>query len=853
MRRGKRNLGNMNRVKKARPEVWNSIWLEQLLQDIRYSLRTIRLNPVFALAVVVTLALGIGVNATMFSVIDALLFRMPDHVQAPQQLVRVFNHVRPPAHGNSGRFAGYKIIFENSRLLDLSGQFFSDQDFGRGADARRIHVGFVDASYLPLLGTFVQFGRNFNPQEAGIGRSAPVAILSYRLWQEGFSGDPHVLNREIWVGEGAYTVIGVMPRGFNGIESVAVDAWLPLADAPDPLAGITSSTEAEKYGRMGVIGRLHPGGTLEQAAAEADAVYLHAGADSKFAIAMEPYFVSRTAHLTDNSRISLWLTGIAFVVFLIACANVANLFLVRLVNRQHEMAVRMQLGASRGRLLRHVVVESMVLSAIGGAGAIAVLAVAGPLMRSFLLPANSSVGSLLTVRLLVVTAILVAVAGFASGIPAAWRASRPNLSQALQSGGRGRGQARSLLRTGLLVVQVALTVILTVGAGLFIHSVRNIRGLGLGFEPDRALFASLDLRRSGYQPADIDAAYKRLLDRLSGVPSIESAALTSGIPMYSKTMTMIRIRMENRDPKTFSGGSFEGVTPGYFAAMGTRILQGRDFLPTDQAGAPLVAIVSDTLARDLWPSENAIGQCMLTPQLAGKEICTEVVGVMEDRNLDVTASAPPKWDPKAKIHAFERGDRREFFVPLAQGEVGTFKLTPHTLVLRIRERTPTAMASVFVALQSAAPGARFVDLKILATLLDARTESFRLGAAMFSFFSGLALLLAAVGTYGVLAFLVRSRTAEIGIRMALGALPGQVMRRVLWLGMRATGVGLVAGVIAAVGLSRLVRGLLYGVAPSDLASYFGAAFVILAVTALACMLPAWRAARVDPATSLRHE
>jgi putative ABC transport system permease protein len=811
--------------------------IETLLQDVRFGLRMLRRNPGFALAVVLTLALGIGANVTMFSVVDSLLFRMPDHVRAPEQLVHVSYTGRNGSFTSD--FQGYQAIQRDDRSIDLTIGFDAKQDFDRGISAQQINTDFVDANYFRVLGTRIEIGREFAKDENQEQTAAPVAILSYQFWQKQFAGDVHVLGKQLSIGERVYSVIGIAPKGFNGAFKTVVDAWLPLADSPTSLPGFAAETNL-RYHFATAIGRLRGNVSIKAAAAEADATYLHGGGNPEFLIEVEPLYPSRTAHLSENARISLWLAGVAIAVLLIGCANVTNLFLVRITQRQHEMAIRLQLGASRSRLVSQVMVESLLLSAIGAGAALVVMAWSGPLVRAFLFKPGYFAGEFLNYRVAALTFFFAALAGLASGIVPAWRASRADVMEALKSGGHGQSAARSGLRSSLLVTQVALTLVLTVGAGLFIRSLKNVHAVDLGFEPDRALIATIDLRKAGLQPAEINAVYDQMLERVRQVPGVESVGVSTTVPLDASTFTVVKIPDGKSPSNSGMGARILTVSPGFIEAIGMKVVQGRSFNQTDRPGAPNVAIVNESFVHEVWPDQNPIGRCIIPMGGFGKSVsCWEIVGVIKNMNTfnnSLNSNTPS-----------------EFLLPLQQVLSTNPKATAHALIIRVPEKSAALSRAVSAALESVVPNGRYVDVHPLSQGLDPETRSWRLGASMFSFFGALALTLAAVGIYGVLAFLVRQRTSEIGIRMALGALPGNILGLVLWKGMKLVLLGSAIGVAAALGLSRLLRTLLFGVRPTDLTSYLGATGVMMAVALLACLLPAWRAARVDPAISLRHE
>ncbi|MFZ0821596.1 MAG: ABC transporter permease [Candidatus Acidiferrales bacterium] len=820
-------------------------FLDHLFQDVRYALRTFRRNPIFTLAIVATLALGIGVNVTMFSVVDALLFRMPDHVRAPEQLVDV--SLQTSDLGEAGIFdcyPGYLRLAGNSRLLDVAAQSHMQMDFGRGTDAREIQSRMVSYTYFDLLGVQMAIGRPFSKDEDNPAAGAHVVVLSYAFWQQQFGGDPQILNREVWMGDYQFTVIGIAPKGFNGAGFTTFDAWLPIADEPLFYGGRGIFTnEGARW--LDTIARPHPGVSLKQAEAEATGLYVHSGGAPGGTVLLTPHFDSRLETLSENSRISLWISGVAFVVLLIGCANVTNLFLVRATQRRQEMAVRLQLGASRARLIRQLLVESLLLSTVGGAAALIIAFWARTMAQRVLFPRDFYPGSFFNWRLLAIGICLTVLTGLASGFAPAWRLSRPVVMEALKSGGHGRLLVGSKLRSSLLVTQVALTLTLTIGAGLFIESLRNADSYDRGFEPGRVLLATMDLGREGYKPADVLAIYDHLSERARSLPQVESTAIATTIPMFGGMYTDVSVPPRVSGPDSVMVAK-SAVTADYFSAFGVKILQGRGFLPTDRAGAEKVLIVNQALAHDFWPGESPIGKCLIFS--GAKNVCTTVIGVVSDQIISLAAG-----------HTFSRNtgspamNTADAYVPMDQYLSEEDPISPNGILIRTRGNTAVAARNVFLAMASVAPGSRYVNVRPFSELFNYQTRTWRLGASMFGFFGSLALLLSTVGIYGVLAFLVRQRTNEIGIRMALGAMPQNILRLIVWQGMKFVLLGLAIGIGAALGLSRLMASMLFEVKPTNAASYVVACGVLVFVALVACLLPAWRAARVDPSTSLRYE
>ena len=861
-------LGGIESTKESYRDRRSIPIIETLLQDIRFALRMFRKNPGFALAVVLTLALGIGANVTMFSVVDALLFRMPDHIRAPEQIVNVELMVKPEAHDPFGsedrpnvafhNFPGYLNLSENVRTMDLAAETSAwPIDFGRGADAREISVSYVSHTYFSLLGVQLAFGRSFTAEEDNPAGGIPVVVLGYDFWRD-LGADAQILNHAVWIGERQFTVIGVAPKGFNGLDSARLDAWMPVSDVP--VAAGQDLLHSKDNWWLDTIGRPKKGATRAQAESEIAVVYAgyaktdngvrgnitmqsSLGSKVDWNVRLTPYFDSRTDKLSQGARVSLWLSAVAFIVLLIACANVANLFLVRMFQRKQEMAIRLQLGASRGRLIGQTLVESLLLSSAGGGAALLVSYWIRPIARAVLFAPETYVGSFMNWRLIALTIFFTAIAGISSALIPAWRVSRSSLTSDLKSDRQGRSNSRSAARATLLVTQVALTLVLSIGAGLFIESLRHAHMFDQGFQTDRALLASMNLGTSSLKTAVINAAYNTLAERAAHTPRVERVALAHAIPLMGGIYTSVG------DPAS-SDSAFAGidqVSSEYFAALGIKILQGRSFLPSDRAGTLPVVIVNQTLARDLWHDENPIGKCLALRNFNKKE-CHTVVGVVPDQIKSLAAGHT--MSRKIAGPAFNTADA---YFPMEQHISKDFDGPPDGLLIRTFGPASLAQHDISAALTGLAPGGRYVSVRPFSEIMDPQIRPFRLGASMFTFFGALALLLSSVGIYGVLAFLVRQRTAEIGIRMALGALPQNVLKLVIWQGMKFAALGVVIGIAAALSLTRLVRSLLFEVRPTDVPSYMTACAVLITVALLACLLPAWRAARVDPATSLRHE
>ena len=812
-----------------------------MLQDLRYALRSFVRTPGLVAAAVVCLALGIGANATIFGVVDTLLFRAPPHVQDPDRVVRLyFRHHSPSLYTSSiTSYPLYKLISDSARAFDGVAAFTYSQNvsLGRGTDARRVAVVLASASYFPLLGVRPALGRFYAADEDRLGGPA-VAVLSYEFWRGAFGGDSGILGRRLQLGRSSYEVVGVAPERFAGVNLQNVDVWVPLTVATPELMGTSYLNEVSFF--LQIIGRLRTRGT---AAAEREATlavraedaHLHAvyfsrqHLDSNAVALLGPVQLARGPEISQNAKVSVWLAAVSIIVLLVACANVANLLLARSLQRQREVAIRLALGAGWWRLARQVLIESLVLAIAGGIAALFVTLWAGPLIRAFLLPDTPAFTEPLDGRVIAFTGAVAVLTGILAGAVPAWYLGRRDLTPALKAGaGEGRYQ-RSRMRSVLLMTQVALTVVLIIGAGLFTRSLRNVEGQDFGFDPVHTLLVTIDLRAAGYAPAQIHTVHLQILARLEALPGVEAAAATVAHPLGWANAASVSVPGRESIPELPGGGPYyQQVTPGYFAATGTP-LRGRAFTSADREGA--VAIVNETMARRIWPGENAIGKCFVSGQA---KTCTEVIGVV----------------PDARRFGAVEDTSMMFYVPFS-GDDSNFFIT--ALVVRARGQPEDWIRPVRSAIQETSPNLPFAQVASLADLIAPSMRPWRLGSAMFSGFALLALVLSAVGLYGVLAYIVTQRTHEMGVRVAMGAQRWDVQRLMVSHGVGVAAIGAAFGALLGLVAGRVLSSLLYGVSPRDPLVLLGAVIVPIVVAAMASYLPARRASHVDPVVALRYE
>ncbi|HVE77754.1 MAG TPA: ABC transporter permease [Gemmatimonadaceae bacterium] len=810
------------------------------MSDLRYALRALRQSPGFTAAAVLCLALGIGANATMFGVVDALLLKPPAGVETPGRVARLYFSRTWPGIGATTSavtsYPGYADLVELPAFSSVAGYTARTMTLGRGAEARGVDAVLVTPRYFSLLGVRPALGRFFLAEEERAD-GPPVAVLSHAFWRRELGGAPNVIGDGLQLGRQRVTVVGVAPKGFVGVDVGDADLWLPIATA----AGGQLMPEWRTYRStffLAVIARLRHRATPEQAAAMATLVHRRAHAqepmaDSTARVVVASLLPARGPTAGPEGKVAVWLAGMAAVVLLVACANVANLLLVRGIQRRREIAVRLAVGAGRGRIASQLLTESLVLAALGAVTAIAVIVWGGALVRAYLLGDGVRAPAALDWRVLAFTAVATAITGLVCGVAPVLGALRCDVASTLKAGVREGGAPRSRLRSALLVGQVALTLVLLAGAGLFVRSLRNLRGLDLGLDVSRVVLLNVDVQGAGYAPGDADAVYRRLLARAGELPGVERAGLATTAPFWSSTAYGVHLPGQDSLPSLAAGGPYyNAVNPGFFATVGARLRRGRVFTDADRAGTAPVALVNETMARRYWPAEDALGKCF---RVGGPEgPCRQVVGVVGDtRRMQV------QEEPAA-----------QFYLPLDQEPD---PMPMRVLFVRLSPAAAEAPETIRAAIQRTASDLPAVTAVPLRDAVDAQLRPWRLGAAMFSAFGLLALTLAAVGLFGVTAYTVGQRTQEMGVRMALGARPADVFRLVVGRGLRVAALGLVIGAAAALVAGRALSSLLVAVEPRDPLILALVAATLLAVTLLASYLPARRAARIQPAVALRQE
>ncbi|UCC74012.1 MAG: ABC transporter permease [Gemmatimonadota bacterium] len=819
-------------------------WLRILsttLDNLSFAARGLLRSPGFTATVVVTLALGIGVNATMFGIVDRLLLSTPPQVREADQVRRLYTHLRdrasgPMIHERAHAYLDFTDWQEARSFASVSAYWDNEMTLGRGVDAVRLNVGLASASFFGLLGVEPALGRFFDESEDRTG-AAGVAVLSYGLWQAQFGGDPSVLGRMLDIGRGSYTVIGVAPRGFSGLDLKQIDLWAPLH-----AFSVQSNTDRWKRTRnfywIKVIARLAPGVSVE--AAENEATRLHRNGrrdeidqgryDENVRVVVAPLVESRGPVASRESKVSVLLAGVSLVVLLIACANVANLLLARSLRRRKEIAVRLALGISHSRLTGMLLTESIVLAVVGAVAALHVASWGAGFIRHTLLPdlawTDSPVGS----RVLAFTAVLALVTGIVSGIVPALQARCPDLVSDLKTTARAGTVRRSRTRVALLVTQGTLSAVLLVGAGLFVRSLQRLEGLDLGLDPQAVVYAQLELQPRDRTTEEVDGIYQRSLGRLRALPAVEYASTSGGLPFWGASLGDVYVPGLDSVAAPPPGPHMDRVTPDYFATLGIAIRRGRDFDERDAVGAEPVAIVNESMARGLWGDEP-LDRCLLIESPDAP--CTRVVGVVEDSHR-MYLTETRKW---------------VFYLPAAQSPAGS----PSAILLRVRGDAERLAPVVQRELLAGDPDIRYAVVRPLQERIDPQLRSYRLGATMFGLFGLLALIVAAFGLYSVLAFNVAQRTHEIGVRNALGATRGRIVTLVLKESVGLAAIGIALGLVIAVAAAGTLAPLLYEISPRDPLVLIVVTVTLLLAATAAGLLPASRAARIDPNAALRVE
>ena len=845
LRRARLEFGGIERAKEECRDARGTSFIETLLQDIRFASRILRKSPRFTAVAVLTLAVGIGASAAVFSLVNAILLRPLPYPDSGRIVLPEL--ISPPGVNLGSEYIPwgqlqFRMLTRDAHPFQTVSAFQNDSFNMTGAGEPTFLDGFrASQEFFSSLGVSPALGRAFTAEEDQPGHEYEV-IISDRLWRERFGADRNILGRAVELNGYAYSVVGVMPAGFAFPRAEEMPSsfnfpeepqlWVPLAIAAEPKPGPSE---------LALIGRLTPGVTIQQAQAAMDLITKH---DEEQDHRWTGWFNTRVVPLQrqvvgDTRRPLQLMLGAVCIVLLIACSNVANLLLTRALARRREFTLRAALGAGRARLIRQLLTESLLIAV--GAGAVGILiAHAGIYFVKTLGPSNIPRLREVTLDLPVLAfALGVSLAtGMLFGLAPAIGAARENLVDSLKEGSQKSGGSRisPRLRNALLVSQVALALVLVVSAGLLTRTLFQLLGADGGFNAERVLTFQLPLPALKYADQDhIVTLFQNVLERLRAMPGVQSAGIGETVPLGGEGESTV-IRTPDRpaaSQKEMPFANFTIISPGYFSAIGTPLLRGRDFQETDTKDSMPVAIVNVAMERKFWAREGALGK-QVGPGSTRYPLLT-IVGVV----------------PDVKHASLREETAPEMYVLYNQ------KPWPSMLNMRVALRTKAAPAGVTESVREAVhaidPDLPLAKVATLATLVDDSMSQPRFSVLLLGSFGVLALLLAAIGMYGVISYSVLQRTQEIGIRMALGAQRHKVFRMVLGQGARLAAMGIAIGLVAALGVTRLMARFLFGVRPTDPLTFAGVSLLLLGIALLACYLPARRAMRVDPMVALKYE
>lgn len=845
-----KRLGNVTLAREDARQRWSIPVLEQMWRDVRYALRGLRRSPGFTLTVVITLGLGLGANSAMFTVVDRLMFRPLAYLRDPGRVHRLYwqwNDRERFVTAISGPYTRFlDVKRETSSFSQMAA--FSERALpvGEGESMREMRVAAVSAAYFALFDARPVLGRFFVESEDVTPRGADVAVISYALWQSQY-GARNVIGERVQIGNIRASIVGVAPRNFAGVNDADPPmVWIPITTYAASTGTGDSKTyfNAYSWGWVNILARRKPGVSIERAEVDATTAFQRSWQRAAQTESDRPPIAQSRPHVAVSSvrpgagpepaleaRTALWLTVVAIIVLLIATANVANLFVARALRRQRETAVRLALGASRRRLLAQSVIESLVIATLSALSALFVGQWASTAIRRLFetslvaMPTPSVEG-----RTVVVTIVLAVIVGIVIGGITTLLTKQDGLSNTLRSGTRGGVMHGARIRAALLMVQGTLSTALLIGAVLFMRSLNAVTSLPMGYDASQVLLIERSLL--GVRPADstVRALNAQLLERAQALPQVESAAWVATVPFWSNSMTDLYVAGID-SVRRLGNFTYQVTSPEYFKTMRTRVLRGRELTPDDRLGAPWVAIVSESMAKTLWPGQDAVGRCFR--MRSDTNPCLTVVGIAQDMiQQDLTGT-----------------QRFHYYIPLAQST----RTSGNYMLMRVRG-DPAAMSEpIRRILQSSMAGGGFLTARPMRDLVARAQRSWRLGATMFALFSSLALIVAAVGLYGVIGYNVTQRLHELGVRVALGAQRSHVVRLVVGQSVRSVLYGVVAGVIVAVLSGRFLEPLLFHQSAIDPLVYLGVAILMITVATGASALPAWRASHVDPASALRTD
>ena len=813
--------------------------MSTLLSDIRYSVRSLLKNPGLTTAAILSLGLGIGANTTIFTWVQSVLFR-PIPMAAEPSTIRIAAMENREGQSRSWSYPNYQDFRDRATLIDIVGQ--DDLSFNVAVDqtAERAWGGMVSGNFFQVMGLRAAAGRLFTPQDDVTPGAHPVAVISYAYWQRRFSGDPGVVGKQITINNTPITIIGVAPRGFIGsFLGVSSALWVPMAMQREMTGG--DRLQQRGNGWMQTLVRLKPGVSQEQAQAEATSIITQLASEyPQFnegrRVRILQTWQAPFGAATVLTPILAVLSILVALVLIIACANVANLLLSKAVGRRREIAVRLSLGASRTRLVRQLLTESLLLAFTAGLLGVVMAYWTMDLIMAFAPPVDMplDLGLRMDFTTLLFAVGISAITGVLFGLAPALQASTPQTINALKEEGRSGsgGRATGRLRSALVVAQVAVCLVLLVGATLFLRSFIAAQSIAPGFDADRLVTASMDMFPSGYTGARHREFQRRAVDAVRALPGVQSAAFGSRIPLGFGGNNSTLLSIDGYVPRENEEVVVNYITvgPAYFATLGIPVRAGREFTDTDTAEAPWTIVINEAMARRYWPDGNALGRIVRFGQNPA-----EVVGIVAD----------------SKYNAINERPVPQLFFSIIRNQSSTLRL-----FVRTGGEPGPLVAEVRNAIRAIDPNLPIYDARTITEHMQGAVFAQRMAADLLGAMGVLALLLAAIGLYGVMAYAVSQRTQEMGIRLALGASPSVLLNMVVGQGMKLTSVGLVIGLVLALGAFGsigAVRTLLPGISPLDPITFIVVPLVLAAIAFLATWIPARRAGRVDPVVALRVE
>jgi predicted permease len=809
-----------------------------LLSDIRYSVRSLLKNPGLTAAAILSLGLGIGANTTIFTWVQAVLFR-PIPMAADPATLRIAAMENRDGQSRSWSYPNFMDFRDRATLMDVVAQ--DDQTFNVAVDdsAERNWGGLVSGNFFQMMGLRPAAGRLFTPQDDVTPGGHPVAVISYAYWQQRFGGDPSIVGKEVTINNTPMTIIGVAPEGFIGaFGGIAASLWTPMMMQREMMGG--DRLNARGNGWFQALVRLKPGVSQEQAQAEATAIMAQLEQEYKDfndgrRLRIVQMWDAPFGAATVLRPLLTILSVLVALVLVIACANVANLLLSKAVSRRREVAVRLSLGASRMRLVRQLLTESLLLALIAGVAGIAMAYWSMNVIMAFVPPVDMpfDLGLRMDGQTLLFAVMVSMITGLVFGLAPALQTSSAETIHALKEEGRSGsgGRATGRLRSALVVAQVAVCLVLLVGATLFLRSFFAAQSLSPGFDPGGVVTASMDMFQSGYTGDRLRDFRRRTLDAMTALPGVTAAAFGSRLPLGMGGNNSLGVSIDGYVPRQNEEVviSYSTVGPRYFETLSIPVLQGREYNDNDTATSPNVIVISEATARRYWPNGNALGGRI---RMGGDQVA-EVIGIVAD----------------SKYSSINETPRPQLFLSINRFTVNTLRLfvrtsgNPAPLVTEVRNAIRTLDASLPV-----------YDARTMTEHMRGAVFAQKMAADLLGAMGILAVLLAAIGLYGVMAYAVNQRTQEMGIRLALGASPSALLSMVVGQGMKLTSVGLVIGLalaLGAFGSIGAVRTLLPGISPLDPITFIAVPLLLAAIACFATWIPARRAGRVDPVVALR--